>query len=133
MKTSRMRVLTVESVLAAADAAVAERGEGYRYPRKWKVRPSGWRLWERWRKVQCQYVRPDNAGPACLIGEILHRNGVPLEELALREDRDAPEVIAALFPDTSSEVTYWLSNAQVRQDDRERWGSIVGDLHEVLA
>lgn len=123
--------LTWESALKAADAAVAKRGRGFKYPRSWKTRPGGWRLWERWRRTQCMYVQPDGSGPACLIGEILHGNGAPLEDLALREGRDAGEVILALFPGVDSDLMLWLDRAQERQDTGDPWGTIVDDLHAI--
>ena len=129
--------LSVESVLGAADEAVAEHGADYRYPRAWRwTAAPKWKLWRRhgpWAATQCQYIRPDYTGPACLIADILVRHGSPLAELALREGESAADVVAELYPGTSDEVTAWLDLAQQRQDDGERWGQIVDDLHEVLA
>jgi hypothetical protein len=106
---------------AAMKAAVAERGADYVYPTEWRDttvpgdNPAG----------MCLYVKPDKSGPACLIGEALHRMGVPVEELALLENKGASMALSVVFGHDPALFGYRVAaeSAQLEQDAGRTWGS----------
>jgi hypothetical protein len=73
--------LTVDGVLGAMAAAVAARGRNYVY-----APPED--------DATCKYVHADC--PSCLIGDVLHRAGVPLAWLLRRNSEPADELITYL-------------------------------------
>ncbi|MGW9170138.1 hypothetical protein [Streptomyces decoyicus] len=76
-------------------------------------------------QTDCLYVHPgkdESATPGCVVGQVLHRLGVPLEELSLYEGDDAASVTSAVL-DTASSVYWVLFAAQWEQDSGETWGA----------
>jgi hypothetical protein len=108
--------VTDAEVLAAAEAAVAEKGADYVYAKpKDAVGMSA---------SECLYVHGEEAG--CLVGNVLHRLGVPLSTL---RDCEGVHAIVALgrveerdriiLPAWSKSM---LIRAQAQQDNGETWG-----------
>lgn len=118
-----MITTTDEAFTAAMRAAVADRGEDYVYPREWRMGyvPGSDEL-----HGTCRYARPDRSGGACLIGEVLHRLGVPVEELAELDGGagvPAHGAIAAHLAGVSRTVRLAASDAQSFQDTELSWGA----------
>lgn len=109
-----MDVLTLARAKEIAAEVVAEFGEDYIYPESHKV------LFPNQEQATCVYVH--DGKPSCLVGQILHRHGVSLEELALRENIGGFSVTEATT-DTEGHVSSFLSNMQWRQDEGWTWGA----------
>lgn len=73
----------------------------------------------------CFYVHADEDGsnerPGCLVGEVLHRLGVPLAELAEHEGNGASQVARVFGVDDRDALTV-LDEAQCHQDQGVAWG-----------
>ena len=67
----------------------------------------------------CRYVHGDT--PGCLVGHVLHRLGVPLEELSRHEGKNACSVAADLLDGISSDASWAIEHAQFRQDLGDTW------------
>lgn len=112
--------LTVENVTAALHAAVAEKGEGFVYRR-----PED--------SDACLYVHRNdgvNLTTGCLVGNALHRLGVPLEALEECNIGTACELLDMLIEDGAIEhvphkAAVLLSEAQQEQDRDVPWGAAV--------
>jgi hypothetical protein len=110
---------------AYLDEAVAEFGEDYVY----YVTPSE----SRCAGLSCKYVR--NGAPACLVGQVLAKAGVPLDRLSLADTGyfgsgvPANELLVELRQEgvlaCDSEVVSLLNEAQWRQDEGYTWGASV--------
>lgn len=145
---------TLEEVDQAMAAAVAERGEDYVYP----LRQLGWyhpsyepdteetytdlaAMLEEDpdgfdEEVICRYVtRPEAEGgvqPACLIGGVFHRLGVPLDELAAREGNDSDAIASRFAPRLSADLRRALRSAQTRQDGGGTWGGAYAGFRKAM-
>jgi len=117
-----VRVVTDLEVTEAFKAVVAEHGHDMIYSRDLEPGES----------IYCKYVV--DGKPSCLVAHILHRLGVPLDYLAVREGVDATRVLGRCGPDAPVDVTGLnisvsvraanaLSAAQSSQDAGHCWGS----------
>ncbi|MEU9708016.1 hypothetical protein AB0E21_05295 [Streptomyces sp. NPDC047967] len=75
----------------------------------------------------CFYVHTDDlteepVAPGCLVGQVLHRLGVPLEHLWELEGYDAHQAVAALGLPVSGRTLQLLGQAQAHQDSGKTWG-----------
>ncbi|MFJ9616695.1 hypothetical protein [Streptomyces noursei] len=75
----------------------------------------------------CWYVHQDVNGndvPGCLVGDALHRLGVPLGEIKKHEERGAYGVAGSLIDvaENRGRVLSMLSQAQDHQDTGGTWG-----------
>lgn len=73
----------------------------------------------------CRYVHtaegdPETRTPGCLVGQVLDRLGVPLEELERNEGAGAISVVPK-FIDTTSRAVEILADAQNYQDGGDSW------------
>jgi len=123
--------VTPEEIVKALGEAVAEKGADFVY------QPEDFAGF-------CNYVHGADGPrpvPGCIVGNVLHRLGVPLGELANYERRDAYSVANALIeiqaPDGGRSIREKLSLIQVEQDDSMPWGEAVAfagvELPELVA
>lgn len=74
----------------------------------------------------------------CIVGEALHRLGVPDEFLVKHEDMTALSLILRLVPDDGSDSDRYLklceaiNAAQSRQDEGTPWGEAVASLRALV-
>jgi hypothetical protein len=84
----------------------------------------------------CYYVHPGIDGApdtcGCLIGHVLNRLGVPMDELKQHEGKDAFRVVRTLL-DTSSKARKALTEAQNVQDRGWPWADALRAAEEELA
>ena len=110
--------ITEESFVSALRAAVAEKGEDYVY-----TNPDGREAGDDG-EATCHYVHGDQ--PGCLVGNVLHRLGVPLSVLELHEGGAAYEVMGRIREsgqlDFDLGVRGAAEMAQNRQDAGYSWG-----------
>lgn len=93
--------------------AVAEKGEDFVYVDEFgqQADESGY--------VRCHYVHGDQ--PGCIVGNVLHRAGVPLDELGAYEAQNAGDLFQGLFV-AEGEAVRLLNAVQSRQDLGVPWG-----------
>lgn len=104
-------LITKAKALELLEAAVAERGADYVYPRTFDgTGPS------------CVYVR--GGKPACLVGLAMTKAGVPIEQLAGWDTRFESDAHSVLVDDglAAVDVAEMLAAAQSVQDDGGTWG-----------
>ncbi|MGI5196959.1 hypothetical protein ACQEVY_25570 [Streptomyces sp. CA-288835] len=74
----------------------------------------------------CFYVHKDEDGtivsPGCAIGVVLHRLGMPLEELVRHEGKTAYQLVNVAVPGISTKTRDTLNRMQMHQDNGETWG-----------
>lgn len=117
--------VTPEQVLDVMREVVAEAGEEFVYKS-----PAGLGV--------CLYVHrtPGAAAvPGCLVGQVLHRLGAPLDELAEYESQLAGEVSPRLLDGVTraDAISLALDKAQVLQDAGHSWGAALRAAEEVLS
>lgn len=97
--------------------AVAEKGEDFVYTNRdgHEVDSDG--------VTPCHYVHDDK--PGCIVGNVLHKAGVPLDELSRFEGQDAQEVTRSVCTVEEGDVIRLLSGVQDRQDRGTAWGEAV--------
>lgn len=100
---------SAERTLELLKQAVGERGADFVFPMEWKMQRTG----------TCTYVQPNQTGPACIVGYVLHEYGVTLDELAAFEGLSAATVTIQLGVDNESAEI--LFDAQTRQDSGATW------------
>lgn len=119
MKT---RHVTDSEVLAAVDAALAERGADYVYSNPYASTATT-------PAMSCLYVHGEETG--CLVGNVMHRLGVPLDALQRWEGVRASTVMRRAEADLGIVVPAWsrymLSRAQAQQDHGEEWGEAIAE------
>lgn len=96
--------------------AVAEKGADFVYVNKYgqQADQSG--------DVTCQYVHGDQ--PGCIVGNVLHRAGVPLDELGQYETHSVDDLGQRLFT-AEARVKLLLNHIQGHQDVGVPWGEAV--------
>jgi hypothetical protein len=74
----------------------------------------------------CFYVHQDqegnNVGAGCGVGVVLHRLGVPLEELRKHEGKSALQILRLVVDGASRKTARILDNFQGAQDQKMPWG-----------
>lgn len=112
--------LTVEVVRDLLNQAVAEKGEDYRYPEGKRLR----------------YVELSDggipSGPSCLIGNVLHRAGVPLTVLFKYEGKAVDDLVMAMGL-ASRFVAWGMQVTQEAHDGRETWGQAMQRYENFVA
>ena len=116
--TTETFTISDEAALSTLRDVVAERADyTYSSPEYMKGGAKG---------ASCFYVHKDVDGeivcPGCVIGVVLHRLGMPLEELVKHEGKTASQLINVAVPGISSRTRKTLDVMQEHQDDGETWG-----------
>lgn len=121
---------------AALDAAVDARGEDYTYPQSWRIPdPRPFRVDG---ALLCAYVhqtegkRPE---PGCIAGDVFHRLGAALRDLARFEGKPARYVFPRLFAieeEAAEAVLVAIGAAQTAQDEGRSWGEARIDARQVV-
>lgn len=122
-----MSEFTLNDVITALDAAVAERGADYVYPRD----RDGWTALA----GACVYQLADGT-PACIVGDVLHRLNpelVPPPGCV----NDAKTIIKDVIPEAFEADDLWniadlLRTAQFYQDCGETWGRSAEEAKSVI-
>ncbi|WJV49933.1 hypothetical protein [Streptomyces flavofungini] len=74
----------------------------------------------------CFYVHTDEAGervsPGCLVGSVLHRIGIGLDDLAYYEGESAGRALKGLFDEVSPITLDTFCEVQSLQDGGMPWG-----------
>lgn len=117
--------LSLDLVRMAAKAAVAKKGERHVYSNEGFSDSYS----------DCLYVHGDQ--PGCVVGDILHRLGVPLETLRESEGQLATELLGRLeasevIAKVPSNVKDYLQNLQLAQDYNHPWGEALKRAEEEL-
>lgn len=107
-----MEELTYDRAVELAREVVAEFGEDYVYPESEKRRETDGSL------PSCVYVH--EGCPSCLVGHILHRHGVSLEDMSQDEFRGA-WFVSAKCADADGKAREFLDAAQESQDNGDTW------------
>ena len=115
-----MKHITKEDALRALEEAVAEKGEDYIY----QYTDS-----DDWRSYTCTYVRAGE--PDCMIGNALHRLGVPLDAFAPHEEKAFDRIADDVAPGIEEEAVRALRAAQSVQDQGRTWGEALRAAREV--
>lgn len=123
--------LSVENVAKALREAVEEKGADYCY-----INEAGEVAnLENAIETQCQYVHTDK--PGCIVGNVLHRLGVPLDILSRYETRPAKNVVESLYEqgilEFERKALDMLRYAQSYQDNGNSWGDAEVRALSVLA
>ncbi|WP_338781766.1 hypothetical protein [Streptomyces sp. DG1A-41] len=116
-------VLTDEQVLSTL-RDVAEES-----PEKVYVAPA--HLRDEW--GSCYYVHRDEEGnesAGCIVGQVLHRLGVPLAELKKAETLGATAAVRLTTEGVSDTVATFLRYVQCKQDRGQTWSRSVRDALE---
>ncbi len=76
--------------------------------------------------LSCFYVHTDEAGApvsaGCVVGVVLHRLGVPLEELRKHEGRTPVQMLKDVVSGPGRGVAHVLGDVQFEQDESTPWG-----------
>lgn len=103
----------------ALQAAVDEKGADYVYPRGKRGWTNVWGM--------CRYAV--NGKPACIIGDALHRMGVPISTLkefdANEEGVDAATALEESGLNPTAAEKRGVNAAQSRQDSGASWGESI--------
>lgn len=113
-----MEALTYDRAVELAREVVAEFGEEYTYPASHKRAESESSI------PSCVYVH--EGCPSCLVGQILHRHGVSLDELAKNEFRGA-WFIAEDLAGADAKTRLFLDTVQDKQDGGATWAQAVNN------
>lgn len=110
---------TVEQVTATIKAVVEEFGADYVYP--YAAAPA-----------DCRYTEYDENGPtapSCIAGHVLHRLGVPLDELRQWEGNNI-HGLQENYINLPAGAYEGLSAAQEAQDGGKTWGEALNIYNE---
>jgi hypothetical protein len=114
-----MEALTYDRAVELAREIVAEFGEDYVYPEDHKKHEYGDDD-NQGGNMLCVYVHNDQ--PSCIVGQILHKHGVSIEELKEHEFRGASTASWATT-EAEEKARFFLSEVQSQQDRGYPWGS----------
>jgi hypothetical protein len=126
--------VTLDAVREAAKAAVADRGEGYIYKDHYDACRN-----TQWQRISNEEGEAMMQVPGCLVGDVLHRIGVPLPDLATWDDTTADDLLANLLAHNHVEsvaegVETYLVAAQVMQDtEGMTWGMALASAEASVA
>jgi hypothetical protein len=115
-KESNMEALTCDRAVELAYEVLDEFGEAYVYPTEHK------RVEHEGSTPSCVYVHDEN--PSCLVGQILYRHGVSVEDLAANEFKGGWTVSERLA-NADFYARFFLDVAQGKQDSGMSWGEAV--------
>lgn len=118
---------TVRKFLAEA---LAEKGADYVYPQDRQTTPRGDHLACRYLDYDAQHLP---VGPSCIVGHVLVKAGVPMEDLGANEGRPAFRVLPKFFPGMSPVLGDALSTCQAEQDLGKPWGQAVAAFETVVS
>lgn len=116
-----MEPLTFDRAVELAKEVVIEFGAGYVYPSSHRIVQNGTST------PSCVYVHEGK--PSCLVGQILHKHGVPVEELAQHEFQGA-WTVSGILADADYPAQFFLDTAQAKQDQGTSWGLAVNSAVE---
>lgn len=108
--------LTMTRTRKLLTEAVAEKGADYVY-----VNKDG-KLADGTGEVECHYVHGDQ--PGCIVGNVLHRAGVPLDVLGEYEAQNIDHLSQSLLT-AEPRVKLLLNHIQAHQDVGVPWGEAV--------
>lgn len=97
--------------------AVAEKPEGFFYTDHDGVRGSLAAV------ADCRYINQTGDGPDCIVGTVLHANGVSLDELYAKEGGPVSDLPRQWFADV--ETRNLLQSIQSYQDNGWTWAGAV--------
>lgn len=107
---------TKEEILTVLKAVVQEAPDTV-YKAPWYMDPE--------RTGRCFYVHVDKSGvptgAGCVVGQVLHRLGVPLDDLRQAEKLSASGALKLLGQDGASPLAEQLQRVQFLQDHGETW------------
>lgn len=119
-----MRAVTDTEVEQALWNAVHEKGSDYRYSRPDDLVTDEWTPRN---DTVCLYAHGDK--PGCIVGNVLHQFGIPLEKMHRREGANARSLLIQLQGagdlKLSARASAMLSTAQLAQDSGATWGLAV--------
>jgi hypothetical protein len=107
--------VTTEQVYRTAREVVAEKPD-YVY-----INPMGARAGD---GANCYYVHGNE--PGCVVGAVLHRLGVPLEELARFESTNG-YIVSATLTNMEDRTASFLRKLQWYQDNGRNWLTALSD------
>jgi hypothetical protein len=118
MTTATQVEITDELALSTLRDVVAERPE--------YVYSAPDHMTEQAEDMSCFYVHSDETGElvsaGCAVGVVLHRLGLPLEELEKEEGATAWSLLRRRFPSLSSQTRNQFNLMQMCQDSGSPWG-----------
>ena len=120
--------VTEAEFTAAMEAAAAERGPDFVYPKG----ADGWVQDNPDGADWCVYVRTDVDEPACIIGTALHRLGFPLSRLRCHEGDGSDDILEKLLPDLDEAAVSAAAAAQSAQDRGCTWEYALAAYKEEL-
>lgn len=108
--------LTYARALVLLREVIAEKGEDYVYPRR-DARDVGHGV-----VVTCFYAEYDQ--PSCIVGHVLHRAGVPLDQMAVIEGLTPVDDAARPWfaEHADDDARRLLNEVQANQDEQHSWG-----------
>jgi hypothetical protein len=106
-----MKHITTADALRALEEAVAEKGEDYAYTGFDEEDP---------RFACCLYVY--GGQPSCIVGNALHRLGIPLDAFEPYEGKEIIDVVARVNWPIEVDAVDVLAVAQGEQDAGRPWG-----------
>lgn len=116
MTTTLIPGFTKKDILTTLKAVVKESPDTV-YKAPWHMDPE--------RTGTCFYVHVDVSGAptgaGCVVGQVLHRLGVPLDTLRQVERLSASGALNALGQDGDSQLAVQLTEVQFRQDQGATW------------
>lgn len=104
-------MITEEQFTSAMEAAVAQRGESWRYPDPLTA-PPGY-----YNGGHSPTYSDHRGNPTCLIGAVLHVLGMRVPSVS-----ESPSCLSFLIGPLSHKVAMAARCAQVHQDNRQTWG-----------
>jgi hypothetical protein len=115
--------LTFDRALALLREVIAEKGEDYVYP-QFEPEAAG----DLGAVMECFYVRDD--APSCIVGRVLHRAGVTLDELRAVEgwtpvDLEHAPQFTRWADDMALELLHEVQN---EQDAGRSWGEALANV-----
>lgn len=108
--------LSYDDTLVLLREVIAEKGEGYIYRRRTEHHVGNGVF------VSCFYVEYDQ--PSCIVGHVLHRAGVPIDDIRRVEGQTPLDVeVQDRFDAWADGGARWLLNeVQANQDEQHSWG-----------
>lgn len=113
-----------DTVIGHMEDLVREYGAEYRYPLDYNRNPSS--------GVHCWYVSEDGTKPSCIVGQVLHRMGVPLSVLSKYEGKRPTDPFFRMVLNNEYGITYRvlsvLTIIQMDQDLGSTWSECLNSF-----